>query len=103
MSMRLSKLERETIISFNEAESTANVYTCSTAVKKRLAELSLKNSDIYRVKEDKYSQTYIIPKKIIKFNIPRELSEKERQKSAIRLQQNIEKYNTQKNSEKEVI
>ena len=103
MSLKLSKLERETTISFNEAESTADVYTCSKAVMKRLAELSLKNSDIYRVREDEYSQTYIIPKKIIKFNIPRELSEEERQKCAIRLQQNIEKYNSQKNSEKEVI
>jgi len=103
MSMRLSKLERETIISFNEAESTAYVYTCNTAIKNRLAELSLKNSDIYRVKEDKYSQTYIIPKKIIKFNLPRKLSEEKRKKAAIRLQQNIEKYNTQKNFEKKVI
>ena len=100
---KLIKEEKETIISFNEAETTANVYTCSTEVKKRLNELSLKNSDIYRVKEDEYSQTYIIPKKIIKFSFPRELSEKEKQNRAIRLQQNIEKHSAQKCNKKVVM
>ncbi len=103
MSNTLSRYEKETIISFNEAETTANVYTCNTQIKKRLRELSLKSSDIYRVKEDEYSQTYIIPKKMIKFSFPRELSEKEKQKRAIRLQQNVEKHNAQKDSEKEVM
>ena len=54
MSYNLSKYEKETIISFNEAETTATVYTCSSRVKKRLEELSLKSSDIYREKEDKW-------------------------------------------------
>ena len=103
MSIKLTKDEQETIILFNEAETTANVYTCSSQVKKRLKELSLKNPDIYRVKEDECSQTYIIPKKIIKFSFPRELSEKEKQNRAIRLQQNIENHNAQKCTEKEVM
>ena len=55
----------------------------------RLKELSLKSSDIYQEKEDEYSQTYIIPKKIIKFSIPWELSDEEKQKRAIKLQQNV--------------
>ena len=100
---KLIKEEKETIITFNEAEATADVYTCSSQVKKWLMELSLKSSDIYRIKEDEHSQTYIIPKKIIKLCLPRKLSEKEKQKRAIRLQQNVEKHNAQKNSEKEVI
>lgn len=103
MANQLLKYERETIISFNESETTANVYTCNTQVKKRLKELSLKSSDIYRIKEDEYSQTYIIPKKIIKFTLPRELSEKEKQKRAIRLQQNVEKHNEEKFNGKEVM
>lgn len=103
MTIKLSKYERETIIRFNEEEESATVYTCSTQVKKRLKELSLKSTDIYRVKKDEYSQTYIIPKKIIRFTLPRELSEKERQKRAIRLQQNVEIHNAQNADGKEVI
>ena len=94
MSLKLTKEERETIILFNEAEPTATVYTCNTQIKKRLAELSLKTSDVYQEKEDKYSQTYTIPKKIIRFAFPRELSEKEKQKRALKLQENIKKHKT---------
>ncbi len=103
MPYKLSKEERETIISFNEKEDKATVYTCSTQVKNRLNELSLKSSDIYRKKEDEYSQTYIIPKKIIRFTLPRELSEEDRQKRAIKLQQNIELHNAQNANGKEVV
>ena len=55
MMYKLSKQERETIILFNEAESTATVCTCNTQVKNRLKELSLKSSEVYRENEDKYS------------------------------------------------
>lgn len=103
MPSKLTKYERETVISFNEKEDTATVYTCSTQVKNRLKELSLKSSDIYRVKEDEYSQTYIIPKKIIKFSLPRKLSEEEKQKRAILLQQNVEIHNAQNADGKEVM
>ena len=103
MNTKLTKYERETVISFNEKEDVATVYTCSTQVKNRLKELSLKNSDIYREKEDEYSQTYIIPKKIIRFTLPRELSVEEKQKRAIRLQQNVEMHNAQGTDGKEVI
>ena len=37
--MKLSKLEQETIINFNEAERTASVYTHNEALKGRLLEL----------------------------------------------------------------
>ena len=81
------------ILKIKKTENLISVHfkikTNNTQIKKRLKELSLKSSDIYRVKKDEYSQTYIIPKKMIKFNFPRELSEKEKQKRAIRLQQNI--------------
>ena len=95
MTYKLSKDERETIILFNEAEASATVYTCSTQVKNRLKELSVKSSEIYREKSDKLSETYIIPKKIIKFSLPRKLSEKQKRERALKLQENIEKHNAQ--------
>ena len=103
MPYKLSKEERETIISFNEAELTATVYTCSTQEKNRLKELSLKSPDVYRINEDEYSQTYIMPKKAVGYFLPRKLSEEERKKRAIRLQQNVERHKAQKNDESEVI
>jgi len=103
MPYKLTKYERETVISFNEMEGTATVYTCSTKVKNRLKELSLKCSGIYREKEDEYSQTYTIPKNIIRFSLPRELSEEEKEKRAIILQQNVEIHNAQNANGKEVM
>lgn len=96
MQYKLRKKERETIIRFDEAGETAIVYTCNTQIKKRLNELSLKCPDIYRENEDEYSQTYTIPKKIIRFSLSRELSEKEKQKRAINLKQNIIEYKSNK-------
>ena len=40
---RITKYEKETIILFNEAEPTANVYTYNTALKNRLARFSKEN------------------------------------------------------------
>ena len=37
--MKLTKIERETIINFNEAERTASVYTHNEALKERLLAL----------------------------------------------------------------
>ena len=40
MKGRLTKYERETIITFNEAEQTASIYTYNTALKNRLVKFS---------------------------------------------------------------
>ena len=39
---KLSKYEKETIINWNEAESTASIYTFNADLKRRLAEFSRK-------------------------------------------------------------
>ena len=98
---KLNKYEKETIITFNEAETTASVYTCSMQEKNRLKELSLKSSDIYLIKEDEYSQTYTIPKKAVGYFLPRKLSEEEKKKRALLLRQNIEKHKEQNKEDKE--
>ena len=41
---RLTKIEKETIILFNEGESTASIYTYNAGLKKRLAAFSKKIS-----------------------------------------------------------
>lgn len=40
MKCRLTKYEKETIILFNEAEPTANIYTYNKALQNRLAKFS---------------------------------------------------------------
>lgn len=49
MKCRLTKYERETIILFNEAEPTANIYTYNTALKNRLAKFSRQYPNIARL------------------------------------------------------
>jgi len=43
---RLTKIEKETIILFNEGESTASIYTYNAGLKKRLAAFSKKYPDL---------------------------------------------------------
>ena len=43
MKCRLTKYEKETIILFNEAEPTANIYTYNKALQNRLAKFSREN------------------------------------------------------------
>ena len=46
--MKITKIEKETIILFNEAEEKAIIYTYNTGLKKRLA-ASVKNILIYAI------------------------------------------------------
>ena len=49
MKCRLTKYEKETIILFNEAEPTANIYTCNKALQNRLAKFSRQNPKCARL------------------------------------------------------
>ncbi len=68
----LTPYEQETIINFNNAEKSAEVYTCDKRLMKKLSALAEEFPDIYKLKtEDEYSKTYIISdKKYIKFRKP---------------------------------
>lgn len=77
--MKLTKYEKETIISFNDAEPTASVYTHNRKLKGRLAELAGQFPGQIRLEqEDKTgSVTYIVPKALITVRKP--YSEERRQ------------------------
>jgi hypothetical protein len=68
--------ERETILLFNEEETTAIVETCNQNLKTRLAALTDRGAAL--VKKDKYAVKYTIPKKWIKINPGPNLSADER-------------------------
>lgn len=76
---KLTKIEQETIISFNDSEQGANYYTCNYKDIAKLEKLCLENSTIYRGCEEQYSKSYMFPKVWIKISPPRQLSDKRRQ------------------------
>ena len=67
--MSLSKEEKETIITYDESNNIAEIYTCSQNIIKKLDKLCEKYPDQYKIKnEDNISKTYITSKKLIKFS-----------------------------------
>lgn len=76
----LSPAERETVILFNDSETTAIVETCSTAWKRKMRALCSRNADCCLVFEDQHCQRYRIPKSWVKVHSPRQYTEEQRRK-----------------------
>lgn len=75
--MALLKVEQETIILFNEAETTASVYTHNAALQRVLLELCQTHPAQVRQTEDNRcgGLTFELPKKWVKISPPRALSD----------------------------
>ena len=84
--MSINRLEQETIINFNEAESTATVYTHNGALVRKLEGLADQRPD--EVKRDRVfpdgGREYTIPKRWVKVNASRILSEEQKADIAAR-------------------
>lgn len=79
--MSLTLQEQETVILFNEAEKTASVYTHNLKFLQKLKQLQQDRPDDCRIKRndtESRAAEYIVPKKWIKINAPRQLSEDEK-------------------------
>jgi hypothetical protein len=83
----LNNYEKETIILWNEAEKTAEVYTCSKSMMRKMDELAEKSPTVQRTEETEYSKTYILPKKYVKVVLPRQLSDETKRKMRLRMQE----------------
>lgn len=61
---RLTKVEKETIILFNEGESVASIYTYNASLKKRLAAFSRKYPELCRLEKPEHlgGVSYLIDK-----------------------------------------
>lgn len=79
--MKLSKYEEETVILYNEAESTASVYTHDPKLKEKLKRLSEKypGQIIFQTENNSGGVTYLISKKCV---LIREPYSEERRKAA---------------------
>ena len=71
--MKLSNVEKETVINFNEAERTASVYTHNAALKRQLLELCQTYPEQVRQTADNGwgGLTFELPKKWLKVSPPR--------------------------------
>lgn len=83
------KIERETIINFNEAEATASVYTYNGALRRRLEKLAEERPEECKMIGSGQAADYIIPKGWIKINPTRQMSEEQRKILAERAKANF--------------
>jgi hypothetical protein len=73
--MYLTKIERESIITFNELEDNAEFYTCSKKRIKEMDILCVECPDTFKcVSEDEQSKTYSFEKSCVKVQRKRKLS-----------------------------
>ena len=77
----MAKEEMETIINYNQEEDMAEVYTCDKVLIRKIERLREKHRVINEISRDAESATYLIPKKWVKVNAPRLLTEEKRQKA----------------------
>ena len=88
--MALARIEKETIVSFNDEDPCASVYTCNASLSKKLRLLSEKfPSESILTRQDENSVTYTVPKSWIKVKPPRVMSHEQRVKAAARLTSNL--------------
>lgn len=97
----LARWEKETIITFDEENDTAEVSTHNGKLKRALAKCSAKNNACYRKFSDDSQEVYICPKSYIKIRAPRELSEESKQKLADRARAGFAKANEDNDDESE--
>ena len=78
--MKLSGMERETVINFNEAERTGSIYTHNEALKRQLLELCRAYPEQVRqtAANGWGGLTFELPKKWLKVSPPRVLSPAQR-------------------------
>ena len=87
---RLTKIEKETIILFNEGESTASIYTYNAGLKKRLAAFSKKYPDLCQLEKPEHlgGVSYLIDKSRLSIRLQPPYSEERRQKASQYARQN---------------
>jgi hypothetical protein len=77
--MKLTLVEQETLVSFNEGEPITNVYTFNPKLKRKLKSLSAKHPDIFRLTAsgEHGSVSYEMPKKHLSIRFYEPISEAE--------------------------
>ena len=81
--MTLTKIEKETIILFNEGEQEASIYTYNASLRKRLALFSKQHPELCRMERsfDQGGVSYILDKSRLSIRLIAPYSEERRQKA----------------------
>lgn len=92
---KLTRIEQETIILYNQEETEAEVYTHDPALIRRLRDLCEKYPDEYRLKGDNGwgGLTFNCPKKRVKVTAPRMMTKSQREQARERAIRNLRKDN----------
>ncbi|MEG0050189.1 MAG: molecular chaperone [Clostridia bacterium] len=78
--MKLTAIEKETIVLFNEQEDTAEIYTHNMKLKNRLLKFVEKRPDLASCKEGTHdSVTVLVPKSLLTISVREPVSEALRQ------------------------
>ena len=90
---KLLKIEQETIITYNQGEKEADVFTYDKTLQAKLDNLLGKNKDIrtkgaHAAFRDTGAKVYLVPKKWIKVSPPRVVSEENRKRLSERMLSN---------------
>lgn len=87
--MKLSRAEQETIIRYDQEESTVVCFTSDPVLIRKLDKLYLESSEIQRTKQGDYFGEYVFPKKWLKVRMPRQLSDEKRSELSLRAKENF--------------
>ena len=87
---KLTKIEKETIILFNEAEDMASIYTYNASLKKRLEAFSRKYPDLCRLEKPEChgGVSYLLHKSRLSIRLQPPYSEERRKKASQYAKQN---------------
>ena len=89
--MAVTKIEQETIINYNQAETEASIYTHDPRMIRKMAQLAQKHKGIALIREGDGWVEYTFPKKWVKVNAPKQYSEEQRQLMAERARERFGK------------
>lgn len=74
--IKLTRAERETIITYYSADTEAEVYTTDLPTMRRLERLCSQNPAYKLKKQNEYSKTYLVPRKAALIRLIRSTSKK---------------------------
>lgn len=77
--MKPSRYKQETVITYNEEESAAKVYTYNRQLQNRLAAFAEESDNCCLVSKDEDCTTYTLPKKWVKVSMPQQNPKEQRQ------------------------
>ena len=104
--MGLTKLEQETIINFNAEEATANIYTATPVMIRKMDKLLEKYpNEVKLIRKDEVSKTFVIPFKwvTVRPRTKKNLTAEYRKELAERLKANKKKMSNERELDKDTM